>query len=157
MVFHWSLSDSKSPRVSRTTPSFLAVFHNAVVGMVYTRPPTSNSSRPFNNSFVTVPKAQITIGRIVPFMFHSFFNSLARLSYLPFFSRSFSFFCCQLGQQSRRICKFSFFFCLLVLGLVFWTRLNDPCECQSPIGVYASHFLGLVLGCAYTICWYGQI
>ena len=28
--------------------------------------------------------------------------------------------------------------------------------CLSPIGVYASHFLGQVLGCAYTICLYGR-
>ena len=27
----------------------------------------------------------------------------------------------------------------------------------SPTGVYASHFLGQVPGCAYTICLYGQI
>ena len=49
MVFHWRLSDSKSPKVSRTPLSILAVFNNAVVWMVYTRPPTSKSSRPFNN------------------------------------------------------------------------------------------------------------
>ena len=33
--------------------------------MVSTRPPTSKSSRPFNNPFVTVPKTPITIGTIV--------------------------------------------------------------------------------------------
>ena len=44
MVFHWSLSDSKSPQVSRTLLSILAVFNNAVVGMVSTRSPTSKSS-----------------------------------------------------------------------------------------------------------------
>ena len=31
MVFHWRLSDSKSPQVSRTLLSILAVFNNAVV------------------------------------------------------------------------------------------------------------------------------
>ena len=45
---------------------------------------------PFNNPLVTVPKALITIGIIVTFMFHSFFNSLARLRYLSFFPPSFS-------------------------------------------------------------------
>ena len=54
MVFHRSLSDSKSPQVSRTLLSILAVFNNAVVWMVSIRPPTSKSSRPFNNSLVTV-------------------------------------------------------------------------------------------------------
>ena len=53
MVFHWRLSDSKS-QVSRTLLSILAVFNNAVVSMVSTRPPTSKSSRPFNNPLVNV-------------------------------------------------------------------------------------------------------
>ena len=91
MVFHWRLSDSKSPQVSRILLSILAVFNNAVVWMVSTRPPTSKSSRPFNNPLVTVPKAPITIGIIVTFMFDSFFNSLARSRYLSLFSHSFSF------------------------------------------------------------------
>ena len=79
MVFHWRLSDSKSPQVSRTLLSILGVFNNAVVWMVSTRPPTSKPSRPFNNPLVTVPKAPITIGIIVTFMFHIFFNSLLSL------------------------------------------------------------------------------
>ena len=58
MVFNWSLSDSKSPQVSRTILSILAVFNNAIVLMVSTRPPNSQSSNPFNNPFVTVPKKQ---------------------------------------------------------------------------------------------------
>ena len=91
MVFHWSLSDSKSPQISRTLLSILAFLNNAVVWMVSTRPPTSKSSRPFNNPLVTVPNTPITIGIIVTCMFHSFFNSLARLKYLSFFSHSFSF------------------------------------------------------------------
>ena len=91
MVFHWRLSDSKSPQVSRNLLSILAVFNNAVVWMVSTRPPTSKSSRPFNNPLVTVPKAPITIGIIVTFLSHSFFNSLARSMYLSLFSHSFNF------------------------------------------------------------------
>ena len=89
MVFHWSLSDSKSPQVSRTRLRILAVLSNAVIWIVSTRPPTSKSSRSFNNPLVIVPKAPITIGTIVTFMFHSFFNSLARSRYLSFF---FTFF-----------------------------------------------------------------
>ena len=92
MVFHWRLSDSKSPQVSGTLLSILTVFNNAVVWMVSTRPATSKSSRTFNNLLVTVPKALITIGIIVTIMFHSFFsNSLARSRYLSLFSHSFSF------------------------------------------------------------------
>ena len=54
MIFHWSLSDSKSPQVSRTLLSILAVLNNAVVWMVSSRPPTSKSSSPFNNPLVTI-------------------------------------------------------------------------------------------------------
>ena len=69
MIFHWKWSGSKSPQVSRTLLSILSVFNYAVVWMVSTRPPTSKSSRPFNNHLVTVPKAPITIGIIVTFLF----------------------------------------------------------------------------------------
>ena len=79
MVFHWRLSDSKFPQVCKTLLIILAVFNNAVVWMVSTRPPTSKSSRPFNNPLVTMPKAPITIGIIITFIFHSFFFFLILL------------------------------------------------------------------------------
>ena len=101
MVFHWSLSDSKSPQVSRTLLNILAVINNAVVWMVSTRLPTSKSSRPFNNPLVTVPKAPISTGIIVTSMFQSFFNSLARSKYLSFFSHSFSFILWSAGYSLR--------------------------------------------------------
>ena len=74
MVFHWSLSDSKSPQVYGTLLSILAFLNNAVVWMVSTCPPTSKSSSPFNNSLVIVPKELVTIGIIVTFMFYSFWK-----------------------------------------------------------------------------------
>ena len=92
MGFHWSLSDSKSPQVSRTLPSILAVRNNVVVWMVSPCPSTSKSSSPFSNPLVTVPNAPITVGIIVICMFHSFFYPLARSMYLSFFSHSFSFY-----------------------------------------------------------------
>ena len=73
MVFHWGLSEWKSPQVSRTLLSILAVFNNAVVWMVSTHSPTSKSSSPFNSSLVIVPKALIAIGIIVTFMFYRLF------------------------------------------------------------------------------------
>ena len=92
MVFHWSLSDSKSPLVSRTLPSILAILNNALVWMVSTRPPTSKSSRPFNNPLVTVPKAPITIGIIVTFMFHSFFLFPNKVEVLYYYYYHYSLF-----------------------------------------------------------------
>ena len=84
--------------------SILAVFNNAVAWMVSTRSPTSKSSRPFNNHVITVPKAPIIISIIVTFMFHIFFNSLAR---------SLFTFCGLPGLESRQFCGFSFFFFFL--------------------------------------------
>ena len=76
MVFHWGLSDSKSPQVSRTHLSILAVFNNAVVWMVSTRPPTYKSS---------------------------FFDSLAKSRYLSFFSLSSIFILWSAGAAKSTI------------------------------------------------------
>ena len=146
MVFHWSLSDSKCPQLSRTLFSILAVFNNAVIWMVSTRPPTSKSPRPFNYPLVIVPKAPITIGTIVTLIFHSFFNSLARSRYLSFFSHSVSFIMWSAGTAKLTVLQILFFCCWLLQGLVFWPGLGDPCVCQNPIGVNVCHFLGQVLG-----------
>ena len=110
MIFHWSMSDSKAPQLSRTRLRILVVLNNVVIWIVSTRPPISKSSRPFNNPLVIVPNAPITIGPIITFMLHSFLNSLARSRYLSFFSHSFSFILWSAGQQSRQFCKFSFLF-----------------------------------------------
>ena len=156
MVFHWSLSDSKSPQVSRTRLRILAVLSNAVVWIVSIRPPISKSSRPFSYPLVIVPNAPITIGTIITFMFHSFLNSLARSRYLSFFSLSFRFILWSAGTAKSTILQifFFFFFLLLLWGLVFWPGLSDP---FVSIGLYVCHFLEQVLGCAYTICLYGRI
>ena len=114
MVFHWSLSESKSPQVSRTRLRILAVLSNAVIWIVSTRPPTSKSSRPFNNPLVIVPKAPITIGIIVTFMFHSFFNSLARSRYLSFFAHSFRFIRWSAGIAKSTILQVLFFLLIII-------------------------------------------
>ena len=115
MVFHCSLSDSKSPQVSRTRLRILAVLNHAVVCLVSTRLPTSNSPRPFNNPLVIVPNTPITIGTIVTFTFYSFFNSLARSRYLSFFSLSFRYILLSAGTAKLTILKIlAFFFFLLI-------------------------------------------
>ena len=103
MVFHWNLNDSKSPQVLRTYLSILSVLNNVVVWIV--------SIRPFSNPLVTVPNAPITIGIIVTSMFHSFFNSLARSSYLSFFSLSLSFILWSTGTAKSTILHVFFFCC----------------------------------------------
>ena len=115
MVLHWNLSDNKSPRVSRTRLWILAVLSNAVVCIVSNRPPISKSSRPFNNPLVIVPNAPITIGTVFTFMFHSFFNSLARSRYLSFFYFPSDLFFGPPGQQSRQFYNFFFFLLLIIM------------------------------------------
>ena len=125
MVFHWSLSDSKSLQVSRTRLRILAILCNAVVWIVSTRPLTCKSSRPFNNPLVTVPNAPITIGAIVTFMFHSFFNSLARSRYLSFFSLSFRFILWSAGTAKSTILRILFLFLIIMrsdlLAGIMWS------------------------------------
>ena len=118
MVFHRSLSDSKSSQISGSLFGILAVLSNAVFWIVSTRPPTSKSSSPFNNPLVIVPKAPITIGTIVTFMFLSFFNSLARSGYLSFFSHSFSFILWSAGTTKWNILQILFFFFFFLLIII---------------------------------------
>ena len=115
MVFHWRLSDSKSPQVSRTLLSILAVFYNAVIWMVSTQLPTSESSSPFNNPLVTVPKAPITIGIIVTFMFHSFFQFSSKVEVLISLFTFFPFYSV-VSRDSKvdNFADFLFFFLLII-------------------------------------------
>ena len=88
MVFHWSLSDSKSPKIFRTLLNILTDLMNAVVYMVSTCPLISKSSSPNTNHLVTVERAPTTIGITATFMLDSFFCSLARSRCLSLFSLS---------------------------------------------------------------------
>ena len=114
MVFRCSLSDSKSPQVSRTRLKILTVLSSAVIWITSTSQPTSKSSRPFNNPLVIVLKAPITIGTIVTFMFHGFFDSLARSRYLSFFSHSFKFILWFTGTAKSTILQIIFFWLIII-------------------------------------------
>ena len=90
-------------------------------------------------------------------MFHRFFDSLARSNYLSFFSLSFNFTQWSAGTEKSTILQILNFYCWLLLGLVVWPRLGDQLVCQNARGVCVSHSPGHMLGCAYTICSYGQM
>ena len=123
MAFHRNLSDSKSPQVSRTRLSILAVLNNVVVWMVPTCLSTSKSSSPFSNPLVTVPNAPDTIGIIVTCMFHSFFSSLAWLRYLSFFSHFFYFILWSVGTAKSTILQVLFFLLIIIkFGLLAGIR-----------------------------------
>ena len=72
MIFHWSLSDSKSPQVSRTLLSISGDLNDDVVWMVSTSPLIAMSSNPFTYPFGIVPSAPIKTGINIAFMFLSF-------------------------------------------------------------------------------------
>ena len=115
MVFNWSLSDSKSPQVSRTRLRILAVLSNAVVWIVSTRSLTSKSSRAFN-PLVTMPNESNTFGTIVTLMFYSFFNTLARSRYLSFFSLFFRFTLWSAGTAKFTVLQFLFLLLLIIMS-----------------------------------------
>ena len=103
--------------VSRTLLSVLADLRNAVVRMVSTRPLISKSSSPCTNPLVTIPRAPITIGIIVTFMFHSFFNSLGKIQ-VPLFT-FFQFY--SVVSRDRKVhnsASSNFFFLFLVGGIM---------------------------------------
>ena len=122
MVFHWSLSDSKSPQVSRTFLGILAVLNNVVFWMVSTCPLISKSSSPLNNPLVTVPKAPITIGIVVTFMFHSFFLFPNKVQVLILLFIFFQFYSVvsrdSQVHNSASSLFFSFFFIIIRSGLL---------------------------------------
>ena len=70
VVFHRSLSDSKSPWVSRTLLSILANLSNAVTCIILILILISNSSILLSKPLGTVPSAPTTVG--ITFIFHSF-------------------------------------------------------------------------------------
>ena len=104
MVFHWNLSDSKSPQVSKTLLSILADI-NVVVWIDSTGPLTSKSSCLFSNPLITVLNAPITSGFIVIFMFLSISSTQIKSRYLSFF-------------------PLSFFLLLLLLLLLTWNHIT---------------------------------
>ena len=125
MVFHWSLSYSKSPQVFRTLLSILIVLNNVEVWMVSTRPPTFKSSSPSNNPSVTVPKATITISIIIAFMFHSFFQCPSKFQVLILLFTFLQFY--SVVSQDSKIDNFAsslffFFFIIIRSGLLVEIR-----------------------------------
>ena len=85
-----------------------------------------------------MPKAPITIGTIVTFMFHSFFNSLARSRYLSFFSHSFGFILWSAGTSKSTILRIIFFLLIIIRsGLMTGIRWS-VCMLKSYRSLYVS-------------------
>ena len=87
---HWSLSDKKSPQVSRALLN-IKYFTCSQQCWCLILPLISCSFCPLSESLQTIPRVPTMIGITVTFMFHSDFNSLARIKYWSIVSFSFIF------------------------------------------------------------------
>ena len=123
---------------------------NAVVWMVSVSLPISNSSSTSFSSHFDL----ISIGISVTFMFHSFLSSLVKDS-ITCLSVLFDFH--SVLHRVSKVYRFSFCLSLSLDCLVFWLGLVGSFVFQNPTEFYVSHFPERILGCAYSICSYGQI
>ena len=99
--------------------------------MVFTRPPNFKSSNPFSNTLVTVPKAPITIGTIVTFMFYSLFFSIPYQG-LSFFSLSFSFILWLVETvKYTQFFKFSFLLIIIIIIIIIPFTLASGLSLES--------------------------
>ena len=171
MVFHWSLSHSKSPKVSRTLLGILADLNDTDSLMVVsTCSLISMSTSPFTTPLGIVPSAPITTGITVTFMFHFvwgcvlfsflFFFSFSGKVYVVIFSLSFIFLW-SAGTPMSTIQVVSLFFFLLTIttsGLladIVWFVCISKKKKKKTMTIL-SHFLGQILVCIGIICLYGQ-
>ena len=122
------------------SPGLFSVFWPFSIVLLFGWSPlvrTSKSSSLFSNPLVTAPKAPISIGTIVTFMFQSFFDSLARSTYLILFSHSFSFILWSAGTAKSTILQIFFFCCWLLLLLLLLLLLHSIFDL---IGFYDTTF-----------------
>ena len=152
MVSHWSLSNNKSPQISRTLLSIPADFNNAVLWMVSILPLLFKSFSPCINPLVTVPSAPIIIDITVTLTFHSFFQFPRKIEVLIFLLVFFQFYTVVSRISKVHKSASSLFCCWLLQDLIVWPRLGDLFVSQNPWGVCAPHSQGQILECAYTIC-----
>ena len=139
MISHWILSDSKSSQVFWTILSILDDLNNAVVWMISTRPLIFKSFSPCTNPWVIVPREPFTIGIIVTLMFHSFFNSLAKVEALITLFTFFQFLSVSAGRAKSTILRVLFYSWLIIirsgrLSEIWWSvciSKSQWCLCVS--------------------------
>ena len=120
VVFHWSLSDSKSPRIFRTLLSILVDFSSAEVWMVSILPLIFRSSNLFSRflGLFQVPRLLLVQHRfLIPLLLCSLIN----FKYLSGFSPSFTFILWCAGTTKTHEMTFFFLSCKLNLGLILLT------------------------------------
>ena len=117
MVFHWCLSDSKSPQVFRTLLCILADFSSYVVWMVSILNLIYRSVHFFSRFLEIVPKAPTMIDITVTFVFFYLFSSLVKLKCLSRFS---SFFPIHLMALKNFLCESFTFLIKTRSSLLTW-------------------------------------
>ena len=152
MIFYWSLSENKSPQVSRTLLSILADLNNEIVWMVSTFSVISTSS-----SLCTSPSVTEQLIRSSLSCSKVFFQFPCKVEVIIILFTFFQFHSVVSRDNKVHYSASYLFFCWLLLGLVVLPGLGDPFVCQNFRGVCVSHFPRQKQGCAYTICLYGQI
>ena len=138
MVFHWSLTNHKSPHVSRNLLRILADFNNGRI--VSIRPLIYNSFSSPYQTFVAFVREHIwhkvllrlPMGITIILIFHSFLSSLPRYKYLSLLLLSWFSLRRLLGRQSLLYSKFSFFFFFFLIisspnlySLIMWLILSS--------------------------------
>ena len=106
--------------------------------MVFPHPLIFKSFSTCINPLVSVPRAPITLGIIVTFMYLSFFQFSSKINVLIFLFTFFQFYSV-VSRESKVHNSASPLFCWLSLGLVVRLRLNDPIQTENLRGVCASH------------------
>ena len=117
------------------------------------------TSIPCINDLVTVPRALITFGVTLFFHVREVFQFSCTIHLFMLLFAYFQFYFVINRDFKFHKSASSHFFCCcwLLLSLVIRPKLRDPFVFQNPKEWCASHFLGRVLGCSYTIWSYGQI
>ena len=136
MVFQWSLSDRKTPKVSRTFLSILADLNNAVAWMVSTCPLIFKSYSPFTKSLGLFRAHQLqleSLSSVCSIVFSSFsWKVLVSISLFAFF-----YFYMVVCRNDNVPYSADYIFCWL--GLVVCPRLGDLFIFHNPREVHASH------------------
>ena len=142
-----SLRDSKSSQVSRTLLCILSDLNNAVVWKVSTHQLTSKSSCPWINVLVTVPKASITIGIIIP-QFYQFPDKVPEIIFLLAFLQSY--FVVSVHGKVYNSASPLFMLTITTSGRLAVTRWSVY-YLKNPRGVCASYSPGQIICWAYII------